>query len=46
MGIFPYLFHCAPDPVLDKDPLRVPAEQWMDIKVERTMLGGNWVYEP
>jgi predicted amidohydrolase YtcJ len=31
--------------VLDKDPLRVPAEQWMDIKVERTMLGGNWVYE-
>jgi predicted amidohydrolase YtcJ len=31
--------------VLDQDPLAVPVEQWLDIKVERTMLGGNWVYE-
>jgi predicted amidohydrolase YtcJ len=31
--------------VPEKDPLRVPALQWMDIRVERTMLGGNWVYE-
>jgi len=31
--------------VLDQDPLTVPVEQWLDIKVERTMLGGNWVYE-
>jgi predicted amidohydrolase YtcJ len=31
--------------VLEKDPLAVPAEQWMDIKVERTLLGGKWVFE-
>jgi len=31
--------------VLAQDPLAVPAEQWLDIKVERTMLGGTWVYE-
>lgn len=31
--------------VLEKDPLAVSAEQWLDIKVERTMLGGKWVYE-
>lgn len=31
--------------VLEQDPLTVPAEQWLDIKVERTLLGGNWVYE-
>jgi predicted amidohydrolase YtcJ len=31
--------------VLEQDPLAVPAEQWQDIKVERTMLGGKWVYE-
>jgi len=31
--------------VLEQDPLSVPAEQWQDIKVERTMLGGKWVYE-
>ncbi len=31
--------------VLDQDPMAVPAEQWLDIKVERTMLGGKWVYE-
>lgn len=31
--------------VLEHDPLAVPAEQWLGIKVERTMLGGNWVYE-
>ncbi len=31
--------------VLDQDPLTVPAEQWQGIKVERTMLGGKWVYE-
>jgi predicted amidohydrolase YtcJ len=31
--------------VLGQDPLAVPADQWLDIKVQRTMLGGNWVYE-
>ncbi len=31
--------------VLAHDPLAVPAEQWLDIKVERTLLGGKWVYE-
>jgi predicted amidohydrolase YtcJ len=31
--------------VLQEDPFTVPAEHWLDIKVERTMLGGRWVYE-
>jgi predicted amidohydrolase YtcJ len=31
--------------VLTADPFSLPAEQWMDIKVQRTMLGGRWVYE-
>jgi len=31
--------------VLEQDPLAVPTEQWLDIKVERTLLGGKWVYE-
>jgi predicted amidohydrolase YtcJ len=31
--------------VLEEDPMTVPAEHWLDIKVERTMLGGKWVYE-
>jgi predicted amidohydrolase YtcJ len=31
--------------VLQVDPFAVPAEQWLGIKVERTMLGGRWVYE-
>ena len=31
--------------VLDQDPLTLPAERWLDIKVERTMLGGKWVYQ-
>jgi predicted amidohydrolase YtcJ len=31
--------------VLHEDPFAVPAEHWLDIKVERTMLGGRWVYE-
>jgi predicted amidohydrolase YtcJ len=31
--------------VLKEDPLTVPAEHWLDIKVERTMLAGKWVYE-
>jgi predicted amidohydrolase YtcJ len=31
--------------VLAQDPLAVPAESWQGIKVERTMLGGKWVYE-
>ena len=31
--------------VMAQDPLAPPAERWMDIKVERTMLGGKWVYE-
>jgi predicted amidohydrolase YtcJ len=31
--------------VLERDPLALPPEAWMDIKVERTMLGGNWVFE-
>ncbi len=31
--------------VLTQDPFAVPAEQLQGIKVERTMLGGRWVYE-
>jgi predicted amidohydrolase YtcJ len=31
--------------VLKDDPFDTPAERWQDIKVERTMLGGRWVYE-
>ena len=31
--------------VLERDPLTVPSEEWLTIKVERTMLGGRWVYE-
>jgi len=31
--------------VLKEDPFTSPAEHWQDIKVERTMLGGRWVYE-
>jgi predicted amidohydrolase YtcJ len=31
--------------VLKDDPLALPAEKWLDIAVERTMLGGRWVYE-
>lgn len=31
--------------VLNGDPLTEPPERWLDIKVERTMLGGRWVFE-
>ncbi len=31
--------------VLAEDPFAVPDERWLDIKVERTMLGGRWIYE-
>ena len=31
--------------VLEQDPLATPAELWLGIKVQRTMLGGKWVYE-
>jgi predicted amidohydrolase YtcJ len=31
--------------VLKDDPFDTPVEHWLDIKVERTMLGGRWVYE-
>jgi predicted amidohydrolase YtcJ len=31
--------------VLTGDPFSLPAEKWLDIKVQRTMLGGRWVYE-
>jgi hypothetical protein len=31
--------------VLNQDPFTVDAERWQEIKVERTMLGGKWVYE-
>lgn len=31
--------------VLAADPLALPPETWLGIKVERTMLGGAWVYE-
>jgi predicted amidohydrolase YtcJ len=31
--------------VLSEDPWAVPAEHWQKIKPERTMLGGQWVYE-
>ncbi len=31
--------------VLAQDPLALPAEMWSGIQVERTMLGGKWVFE-
>lgn len=31
--------------VLQQDPFALEAERWQEIKVERTMLGGQWVYE-
>jgi predicted amidohydrolase YtcJ len=31
--------------VLTQDPFRVDASKLADIKVERTMIGGRWVYE-
>ena len=31
--------------VLQGDPLALPPEAWLAIKVQRTMLGGAWVYE-
>jgi predicted amidohydrolase YtcJ len=31
--------------VLKEDPFALGAEHWQGIKVERTMLGGRWVYE-
>jgi predicted amidohydrolase YtcJ len=31
--------------VLQGDPFVAAAEHWMDIKVQRTMLGGRWVFE-
>lgn len=31
--------------VLKGDPFTLAAESWLDIKVERTLLGGRWVYE-
>ncbi|HMD72883.1 MAG TPA: amidohydrolase [Steroidobacteraceae bacterium] len=31
--------------ILKDDPFAVPAHDWQGIKVERTMLGGRWVYE-
>jgi len=31
--------------VLEADPLTLPPEAWLAIKVQRTMLAGNWVYE-
>jgi predicted amidohydrolase YtcJ len=31
--------------VLGQDPLRVDASKLIDVPVERTMLGGRWVYE-
>jgi predicted amidohydrolase YtcJ len=31
--------------VLEEDPFTAAAEQWLGIKVERTMLGGRWIYE-
>lgn len=31
--------------VLEEDPFTAPVEHWQDIKVQRTMLGGRWVYE-
>jgi predicted amidohydrolase YtcJ len=31
--------------VLEGDPISVPPEAWLGIKVQRTMLGGSWVYE-
>jgi predicted amidohydrolase YtcJ len=31
--------------VLERDPLTVPSDEWLSIKVERTMLGGAFVYE-
>lgn len=31
--------------ILQDDPLAAPPEHWMDIKVQRTLLGGRWVFE-
>ena len=31
--------------VLEKDPTKVDPMSIIDIKVERTMVGGEWVYE-
>jgi predicted amidohydrolase YtcJ len=31
--------------VLDEDPTQVEPDTLIDIKIERTMVGGNWVYE-
>jgi predicted amidohydrolase YtcJ len=31
--------------VLQSDPFVEPDAHWLDIKVERTMLGGRWVFE-
>jgi predicted amidohydrolase YtcJ len=31
--------------VLAQDPLATPPEAWAGIQVERTMLGGKWVFE-
>jgi predicted amidohydrolase YtcJ len=31
--------------VLAADPFVLPSEQWQSIGVERTLLGGRWVYE-
>lgn len=31
--------------VLGRDPLREPPESLVTIPVERTMVGGHWVYE-
>ena len=31
--------------VLEGDPFTLAEESWLDIKVERTLLGGRWVYE-
>ena len=31
--------------VLKEDPFALGAEHWQGINVERTMLGGRWVYE-
>jgi predicted amidohydrolase YtcJ len=31
--------------VLEKDPTKVDPSTIIDIKIERTMVGGRWVYE-
>jgi hypothetical protein len=31
--------------VLGRDPLREPAESLVTIPIERTMVGGRWVFE-